>query len=99
MPSRQDLQALLLTKVSHVYFQPPESIKLQFPCIVYTLARRISISADNIKYINRKRYEITVIDKNPDSIIPDEINALPFCSHDRRFVVDNLYHDVFTLFY
>lgn len=81
----------------HVYFDPPEGFRMSFPCIVYRRSRIDTQYANNTPYRTAKKYEITVIDKDPDSMIPDKIAMLPRCRHDRNFVSDNLHHDVFTL--
>lgn len=85
---------------NHVYFQPPESIKLSYPCIIYS---RNSINmeyADDDVYNFEKSYQITIIDKNPDSELIDKMtetfNKIRF---NRHFTSDNLNHDVFILFY
>ena len=83
----------------YVYFQPPESIKMQYPCIVYNRSSADSKYANNQLYLNKKRYTVTVIDKNPDSPIPDKIGRLPLCRFDRHFASDSLNHDVYTLYY
>ncbi len=83
----------------HVYFQPPEARCMEYPCIVYEREYIESEYAENVPYLHIKRYSVTVIDKDPDSIIPDRIAALPMCRHDRHFVNDNLHHDVFTIYY
>lgn len=83
----------------HVYFDPPEGFKMSYPCIVYKRSRIDTDFADNNPYALRKRYEITVIDKDPDSSIPDKVAMLPMCRFDREFTYDNLHHDVFTLVY
>lgn len=86
--------------VAKVYFQPPDGTKMKYPCIVYEVSDGTIIRADNQNYHYRRRYSVTVIDKNPDSSIPDviikEFNLLTF---DRTFIVDNLYHTVFSLYY
>ncbi len=84
---------------SHVYFQPPESIKLTYPCIVYTLGSIDSNHADNKVYGQCKSYEITVITTDPDSDLPERMACMPLCRHNRHFVSDNLYHDVYTMYY
>jgi hypothetical protein len=98
---RQDLQNILVALLgsSNVYFQPPESIKLIYPCIIYRRDSARTIFADDSPYKNTKRYQITVIDGNPDSGIPDKVAKLPLCSYDRSFSADNLNHDVFNLFF
>ncbi len=99
--NREDLQAILeeLLGSRNVYFQPPESLKLKYPCIVYERSDIRKVKADNIGYLKHKQYMVTVIDEDPDSELPDKMLELPYCSFDRHFVSDNLNHDVFDLFY
>lgn len=101
MGQRSDLQALLeeILGSRNVYYQPPETIKLNYPCIIYELDDRGSFDADNIKYHKYKAYSIMVIYKNTDSDLPDKIYDLPMCSHQRSYTSDNLYHDVFRLYF
>lgn len=82
-----------------VYFQPPPNTQMQYPCIVYKRDDAKVLFADNLKYRNTTRYQVTVIDPNPDSIIPDMVDALPLCKFDRFYTADNLNHDVFNLFF
>lgn len=98
---RLQLQTLLeeILGSSNVYFQPPASLRMQYPCIRY---RRDGIDtkfADNKPYAHKTRYELTVIDRNPDSLIPDRIKLLPLCSHSSSFTADNLNHDVFVVYF
>ena len=99
--SRLDLHEILCETLGsrNVYFQPPESIKLKYPCIVYERSYVQTLKADNLNYISINRYTVTVIDKNPDSGIADKLLNLPYTSFDRHFVSDNLNHDVLTLYY
>ena len=101
MSERLELQ-LLLEKIlgsRNVYFQPPENIKLKYPCIIYAKANEHYRFADNRKYMNRNIYDVTVIDSNPDSKIPKEISELEYCSFNRCFINDGLYHNVYQLIY
>lgn len=101
MGQRLDLQALLveLLESDNVYFQPPPSIKMEYPCIVYRRDSLFKKAANNEWYIFKKRYQITVIDRDPDGLITDKVAKLPACSFDRFFTADNLNHDVFSLFF
>lgn len=99
MAQRLSLQTLLEQLAPYVYFQEPPSMKMQFPCIVYKRSGFGIDHADNAPYSLKKRYTVTVIDRNPDSDIPDKVAKLPSISYDRNFVADNLNHDVFTLFF
>lgn len=93
----EKLKVILGSKA--VYFQPPESIKMEYPCVVYSIDDIDIKHADNIPYVSKKRYSITIIDKDPDSIIPDKISELPLSSFSRSYVVDNLNHWVFLLYF
>ena len=81
----------------NVYFQPPENVTMKYPAIVYELDGLDSVFANNLAYRYTKRYQVTVIDQNPDSETPDKIARLPLCSFSRHFAADNLNHDVFSL--
>lgn len=72
---------------------------MQYPCIVYSRDRAQTRFASNNPYKYTKGYQVTVIDRNPDSEIPDKVALLPMCEHNRFFTADNLNHDVFTLFF
>ena len=101
MASRLQLQTLLEATVgsSNVYFQPPEGLKMNYPCIVYARADGDTGFADDVPYIHTVRYNITVIDKNPDSIIPGKVALLPTSRALRHFTKDNLNHDVYQIYY
>jgi hypothetical protein len=97
---RRNLQTLLETMGAMVvYFQPPSDVQMQYPCIVYQRYQADVKSADNIPYRYTKRYQVTVIDPNPESDIPDKVKALPMCLYNRFFKADNLNHDVFDLYF
>lgn len=100
-PKRIELQSLLegLLESDRVYFQPPTNVKMKYPAIVYNHDAYDTKFADNGPYSQTKRYQVTIIDGNPDSDIPDKIAALPLCRFDRSYVADNLYHKVFALYF
>lgn len=81
-----------------VYFQPPESVKMQYPAIVYSRQDIEKDFANNSTYIQSPSYKVVLIDKNPDSVYIDKILKLPYCRFDRHYTSDNLNHDVFTLY-
>lgn len=96
---RLELQAELKQLVDNVYFQPPNSQQMVYPCIVYKLTDMNTTYGGNNIYRNAKRYTVTVIDRDPDSTIPDALLNLPYVSYNRRFTADGLNHDVFTLYF
>lgn len=101
MASRLELQTKLeeLLGNKNVYYQPPESVKIEYPAIIYSKADIDKKYADNSAYLSTKQYEIIVIDKKPDNPVIDKLLALPMCSYNRPYKSDNLNHDVLTLYY
>lgn len=101
MASRLELQAKLeeLLGSKNVYYQPPESLKMEYPAIVYSKSRIDKKAANDAAYLLTKGYEIIVIDRKPDNPVIDKLLELPMCSYDRHYKSDNLNHDVLTLYY
>ena len=83
----------------NVYFQPPESKSLDYPCIVYERSGIRADSANNKIYRKHNQYTVTYIDEDPDSEIPGKLLELGYCKLDTHFEADNLNHDVFTLYF
>lgn len=101
MGQRLDLHQILvdLLGTSNVYFQPPTNVQMQYPCIVYARDNAVTKFADNSPYRYTKRYQVTVVDRNPDSPIPDKVAKLPMCIFNRFFTAGNLNHDVFNIYF
>jgi hypothetical protein len=99
MAPRMDLHNLLKTLVENVYFQPPPTISLEYPCIIYKRDRMSERRANNKMYNRVKAYQLMIIDRDPDSDLPEQVAELPMCSFDRFYTADNLNHDVYTLFF
>lgn len=101
MARRLELQAILeaIPGVTKVYFQPPESVKLSYPCIVYNKDPAWTDSADNVTYRRFPRYQVTVIDRNPDSLIPDRVAELTFARETSCFATSGLNHNVFSIYF
>ena len=101
MAGRLELQSKLeeLLGTRNVYYQPPESIKIGYPAIVYFKNNIVNRYANDGRYLKKNRYEIIVISKKPDESVIDKIMDLPYCSYDRSYKSDNLYHDVLILNY
>lgn len=72
---------------------------MEYPCIVYHPDIPVTEYADDIPYARTKRYQVTVIDRNPDSIIPDKVAQLRLCKQGRYFPANNLNHFVFDLYF
>ena len=101
MADRLDLQSTLeeLLESRNVYYQPPESTKMQFDAIRYSKKNIMSTNANDHKYSMMDCYELIVIAKRPDHPVIKKLLMLPYCSYDRHYVADNLNHDVLTLYF
>lgn len=108
MRSRKDLSPILHSIMSNyygeskykVYWQQPTGTKMSYPCLIYEMNTINHLFGDNLGYRNLKRYNLTLIGKEPDNdVLLEAFLKLPYCSFDRRFISDNLYHDVLELYY
>lgn len=101
MKSRIELQTKLeeILGSNHVYFQPPTSVSLKYPCFVYSFEGIDTIRANNGNYIKSYRYEITHIYKKLDNRKTEEIlDSFQMISQNNCVVVDGVYNENFTLF-
>ena len=98
---REELQAIFeaLLGTPNVYFQPPSSKQIEYPCIVYKRDNADTAFADNVPYRYEQRYMVTFIAQSPSERTPLKIAALPRCTNLRHYTVKNLNHDVFTLYF
>lgn len=101
MASRVELQSTLedLLGSNRVYFQPPETVKMEYPCFVYFRNRYDRLSANDTMYKLDRSYQITLITKEPDPPILERIIALKYCRFDRHYCLDNLHHYIYTLYF
>lgn len=97
--SQQELQELLssIEGVQKAYFQQPSEITT--PCIIYERSTSDVSFADNIKYRFLKGYTVIVVDRAPDSLIPDQVEELPHTRFERFYRANGLNHYVFQLFF
>lgn len=83
-----------------VYFQPPESKELHYPCIIYNRSTGDTQFANNMPYAYASRYTVQLIDPSPDSDIFEKIVfAFPTCRFDRWFTQEHLNHYNFDIYY
>lgn len=101
MASRLNLHEEFCTILAsrNAYFQPPASVQMNYPAIVYSLSSIDKLHANDDMYKSLTAYTVTLIDKNPDTQYLMKIMKLPYCRFDRFYTADNLNHWVFTLYY
>jgi hypothetical protein len=101
MGTRLQLQTLLdsLVDDGRAYYQPKPNVTIGYPAIVYSLDLTDTKFADNKPYSQTDRYQVTVIDRNPDTDIRRKVAALPMCTFRRSFATSDLNHYIFDLYF
>lgn len=102
MRSHYDLQAELskIENVKQVYWDPPESLKLEYPCIVVSQSNVFKRFANNGRYIRIPGYDVMVIDPDTDSEIYLEVlNRFKYCDEKVPFEADGLSHWPLLIYY
>ena len=99
MNRREELQCLLEHFADNVYFQPPTNISIKYPAIIYNRRDVEKDRADNKTYRLKPSYNITVIDRNPDSCIVQHLLEFDYCEFERQYVYDGLNHTILTLYF
>lgn len=98
---RLELHELLVELLGsrNVYYQPPESVSMNYPAIKYSRNDIRNNFANNGVYMQQYAYEITVIDEDPDSKIVDKVSKLPTARFERHYTADDLNHDVYQIIF
>lgn len=101
MASRLELHEELckLLGSRSVYFQPPSSVKMKYPAIVYSLDALENKHANDLVYSTNTRYSLTYIDEDPESETVYKLLTLPYIRFNRFYISDNLNHYTYTLYY
>lgn len=100
MARRLDLQEILSSLASKAWYQAPPTNKMTYPCFVYKAIEPKVVRANNHGYVSIPGYEVLYISKQEDDdIVPVMLDEFQYCSVGRKYVSDNLYHYVFTIYY
>lgn len=96
---QEAFEEFMASNDGHVYFRPPESTKLKYPCIIYRVKSGDSQYANNRSYIFHISYDVQIIHKEADTDLRERfISRFPKCRFDTSFIVDNLNHENFVLY-
>ena len=104
MGNRLELHEVLKTLLpephkKNLYFQPPENLKMSYPCIIYKWSRPKQYYANNDPYNRIKSYTVTVVDSDPESGIAEKVSQQRATSFERAYTSNNLNHFVFNLYF
>jgi hypothetical protein len=84
----------------YVYYQPGTNTKMKYPCIVYRRGDIEPRYANDMTYVCRERYTLTVVSGDPDNEIADKLlSHFRLITYTNRYLSDNLYHDTLELYY
>ena len=85
---------------NNVYFQPPASVQISYPCVVYHIGAGDAKRADNKVYLYTNSYDVIFIFKKPNlEIIEQVLESIPICKLSRCYIADNLNHYAFKIYY
>nr|DAY36821.1 MAG TPA: tail completion protein [Caudoviricetes sp.] len=100
MRTYRDLLHMLQQAVQHyqVYFQPPENLKITYPAVIFHLSKIEIDHASDVPYKGAKEYSVTLITKDPEPDVIDEILKIPYSSLDTTYISDGMNHFVFTVY-
>lgn len=101
MGSRLELHEILVNLLgsNNVYYQPPESVKMSYTAIRYTKEKISKVTANDGTYRKLQLYQLIVISKRPDDPVIEKILELPYSTHNRHYVAENLHHDILSLYF
>lgn len=102
MASRLELQTKLesILGSKSVYFQPPATVSMSYPAVVYAIGTGAVKRADNMVYNFTNSYDVTFIYKVPNlDIIETMLSEFQMCRLSSSYCSDNLNHYVFNLYF
>lgn len=102
MERRLELQNELevLLGSTEVHYQPGPSVELSYPCIIYSRSNSNTEWANGYIYRKKSRYQVTLIDTDPDTLIPDKLlDHFQYIRMERVYSADYLNHYIFDLYY
>lgn len=100
----EDLRDILYTihNTENVYYDPPTSIQMKFPCFRFTMNNTNVTYADNFTYLRKPRWTVTYITRDVEDIEPlikDMFDNFKYLVQETQFKAENLQHVVFNLYY
>lgn len=81
------------------YFQPPETLKLTYPCVVYAFERFDTRRANNLNYIINERYKISFLHKDADNgTVKQVMRKFEKIAHVQHYITNGVYNDVYFIY-
>lgn len=83
----------------NIYFEPPRSISVKTPNILYKLDRSKPIYGDNKAYVDIAEYTVIFRTKEPCCIIHNDLLKLGQSSFVSKYTKDGLNHYQYKIYY
>lgn len=104
MERRSDdfIAKLEATDTGKVYFQPPSSVKLVYPCWVIERITASQPRADDKTYFFRPGYKCIHMDRiepDPDFLYGVISDLFPHSVYQNHYTMDNIHHDQYLIYY
>lgn len=98
--TQRDLQAALRTLAPKAWLRRPPEHQMTYPCFVYRPSRSRLLWADDKAYLRFPCWNVIYITQEANSDIEARmLETFEYCSMDREYESDGLYHYSFTLYY
>lgn len=82
---------------NNVYFNPPSNLKIQYPCVAYSINDILNKNADDEVYKQNIKYDCTLITKNVNDPLLKDLSKINTFRYSRHYVVDGLHHYAFLI--
>lgn len=93
------LHEKLVNICPNVYFQPPSSIKIKYPAIIYSYTDTESIHADNRNYLNFPNVTLTLIENYPEpDLVFKVLDNISGTKHTQSYVLNGLNYSIVELY-
>lgn len=79
-----------------LYYQPPETLKMTYPCVRMKCDRFSNIHGDNSKYLKKVTYLFTYITRQVDDPVIHKFADYPGMTYVNNYTSDGLYHWTFS---
>ena len=102
MADRMQLHKILINLLGsdHAYYDPPENVKLQYPCFIYSDENPYVRNANNRLYTFTRAYNVIYINKNPDNGMTQKMfEAFQYVRAGSSYVTEGLHHYTFDIYY
>lgn len=96
---RLELHSKLKAIVPNVYYQKPDGVDIEYPCIIYDRWAGDVKRANNKKYALHDRYILNFFTRREDSIELTMDALFDYCSLDTIHNQKGMYQETYTLYY